>query len=96
MYKKYTVEFSIRLRQHSLPEHHFFNTDDPVVCEEFIQDLLEQGMGIHSIKHNGSDLPRPEFDRIVKLAAGSFISKRICASLSIKPEEEHFRFGFAA
>ncbi|MFY9923542.1 MAG: hypothetical protein WAK51_03590 [Opitutaceae bacterium] len=96
MLKKYSVEYSIRLRLHSLPEHHFYTTDDPVACEEFIQDLLEQGMGIHSIRHDGAELPRPEFDRIIKLAAGAIASKRICASLSIKPEEEHYRFGFAA
>jgi hypothetical protein len=53
-------------------------------------------MGIHSIRHDGAELPRPEFDRIIKLAAGAIASKRICASLSIKPEEEHYRFGFAA
>ena len=79
-----------------MPEHHFYHTDDPVACEEFVQDLLENGMGIHAIKREGADLPRPDFDRIVKIAAAAIASKRICASLSIKPEEEHYRFGFAA
>ena len=37
-----------------------------------------------------------EFDRFVKLAAAALASKAICASLGIKTEEEHFRFGFAA
>jgi hypothetical protein len=96
MLKKYSVEYSVRLHRHSLPEHHFYITDDPVACEEFVQDLLENGMGIHAIKHEGADLPRPDFDRVVKLAASALASKRICASLSIKPEEEHYRFGFAA
>jgi hypothetical protein len=96
MLKKYSVEYSVRLRRHSLAEHHFYSTDDPVACEEFIQDLLENGMGIHAIKHEGADLPRPSFDRVVKLAASALASKWICTSLSIKPEEEHHRFGFAA
>lgn len=96
MLKKYSVEYSARLHRHLLTEHHFHSTDDPVACEEFVQDLLEQGMGIHAIRHEGADLPRPDFDRIVKLAAGALASKCICASLNIKPEEEHYRFGFAA
>ncbi len=96
MLKKYSVEYSVRLQRHLLPEHHFYNTDDPVACEVFVQDLLEQGMGIHAIRHEGADLPRPDFDRIVKLAASGIASSRICTSLNIKPEEEHFRFGFAA
>ena len=96
MSKKYSVEYSVRLRRHSMPEHHLYNTDDPVACEEFVQDLLENGMGIHAIKHDGADLPRPDFDRVVKIAASAIASKRICSSLNIKPEEEHHRFGFAA
>jgi hypothetical protein len=39
---------------------------------------------------------RPEFDRVVKTAAGMLASKRICASLGIKADEEKFRFGFIA
>lgn len=96
MSKKYSVEYSVRLRRHSMPEHHLYNTDDPVACEEFVQDLLENGMGIHAIKHDGADLPRPDFDRVVKIAASAIASKRICSSLNIKPEEEHHRFGFTA
>ncbi len=96
MLKKYSVEYSVRLHRHVVPEHHFYSTDDPVTCEEFVQDLLEQGMGIHGIRHDGVDLLRPDFDRIVKLAAGAIASKRICTSLNIRPEEEHYRFGFAA
>lgn len=53
-------------------------------------------MRIKTIRHEGVELPRAEFDRVVKTAAGMLVSKRICASLGIKPDEEHFRFGFAA
>jgi hypothetical protein len=52
-------------------------------------------MGIHTIKREGADLPRPEFDRIVRVAAARLAAQHICVSLNIKPDEERFRFGFA-
>jgi hypothetical protein len=61
-----------------------------------VSELLERGFRIHAIKHEGVDLPKPEFDKMIKTAAGVLASRHICASLSIKPEEEHYRFGFAA
>jgi hypothetical protein len=94
MIPKYTVEYSAALGKHTQIAH--FSTDDPVACEEFVKELLHDGLFIHTIKHEGLELPRTEFDRIIKTAAGMLISERICASLGIKPEEERFRFGYAA
>jgi hypothetical protein len=96
MLKSYTVEYSFQFRKHSPPPHHEFYADDVVEVETFIQDLLARGMGIHAVKHDGADVPKAEFDRIVKVAAGEVTAKLICASLHIKPDEERFRFGFAA
>jgi hypothetical protein len=96
MLKKYTIEYSLHFRKHHPPEHHQYYTDDPVTCEEFVQGLLEHGMGLHAIKRDGVDLPKAEFDRIVKIAASEVTSKLLCTSLHIKPEEERYRFGFAA
>ena len=96
MLKKYAVEYSLSFRKHSPPEHHQYFTDDPVTCSEFVQELLERGMGLHAILHDGVALPKADFDRLVKLAAAEVASKLICTSLNIKPEEERFRFGFAA
>lgn len=96
MLKKYCIEYSLQFRKHSPPEHHQYFTDDPVACEEFVEGLLEHGMGLHSIKHEGVELPKVDFDRIVKIAAGETAAKLICTSLGIKPEEERYRFGFAA
>jgi len=93
MLPKYTVEYSAQFRKHTQMNH--YSTDDPVTCEEFVEELLERGFAIKSIKHEGMDLPKHEFDRIIKTAAGMMASKRICASLSIKSEEEKYRFGFA-
>lgn len=94
MLAKYTVEYTTQFRKHAHTNH--YTTDDPVACEEFVEELLERGHAIRAIKHEGLDLPKKEFDRVVKTAAGMLASKHICASLGIKPEEEKFRFGFAA
>lgn len=96
MLKKYTVEYSLAFRKHSPPQHHAFYADDVVECEAFIQDLLVRGMGLHAIKHEGADVSRAEFDRIVKIAAGEVAAKLVCTSLCIKADEERHRFGFAA
>ena len=94
MIPKYTVEYRTQSRRNAPVHHH--STDDPVAFESFIQELLENRMPIQRISHEGVELTRPEFDRMIKNAAMMLVSKFICASLSIKPEEERFRFGFAA
>jgi hypothetical protein len=94
MLPKYTIEYTTRFRRHAQLNH--YSTDDPVACEEFVEELLERGLPIRAIKHEGLDLPTHDFDRIVKTAAGMLASKHICASLGIKAEEEKFRFGFTA
>lgn len=94
MLPKYTVEYTTQFRRHTQPSH--YSTDDPVACEEFVEELLERGFAIRAIKHEGLDLPKREFDRIIKTAAGMLASRHVCASLGIKADEEKFRFGFAA
>jgi hypothetical protein len=94
MLPKYTIEYTAGFRRHTETGHH--STDDPVACEEFVEELLERGFAIRAIKHEGVEMPRPEFDRIVKTAAGMLAAKHVCASLGIKPEEEKYRFGFTA
>lgn len=94
MLPKYTVEYTTHFRRHAQSNH--FATDDPITCEEFVEELLERGYAIRAVKHEGVDLPKREFDRIIKTAAGMLASKHICASLGIKGDEEKFRFGFTA
>jgi hypothetical protein len=94
MIPKWTVEFATQFRKHAQASH--YSTDDPVACEEFVEELLDRGFPIRRILHEGVDLPRHDFDRMVKNAAAMLASKRICACLGIKPEEERFRFGYAA
>lgn len=95
MIPKYTIDYSVSLRKHPHGIAHY-ETDDPVTCEEVVSDLLEQGFCIRSIKHEGVNLPPVEFDKILKGAANLLASRKICDSLGIAPEEERFRFGFAA
>jgi hypothetical protein len=92
MIPKYTIEYTARTRD-SGPARHY-GTDDPVACEGLIKELLEDGFRIVGIKHEGLDLPRAEFDRLVKTAAAMGAAERICSSLGIKAEEEKYRFGF--
>lgn len=94
MIPKYTIEYSTQFRKHAQPSH--YSTDDPVACEEFVEELLERGFSIRAIKHDGLDLSQHDFDRLVKNAAGMLASKHLCASLGIKAEEEKYRFGFTA
>ncbi|MGZ8900733.1 MAG: hypothetical protein ACXW3Z_11610 [Limisphaerales bacterium] len=94
MIPKYTVEYGMQFRKHADTSH--YSTDDPVTCEQFLEELLDRGLSIHKIKHEGVDLSPHDFDRMVKNAASMLASKHVCTSLGIKPEEERFRFGFAA
>jgi hypothetical protein len=94
MLPKYTVEYSAGFRR-QVPNHHY-STDDPVACEEFVSELLERGYRIAAIKHEGVDLPRADFDRMVKTGGSLLAARHICRSLGIKGEEERHRFGFTA
>ena len=84
MLPKYTIEYSVPMKRHAPINH--FGTDDPVACEEFLCELLDRGFRIHAIRHEGIELPKHEFDRMIKTAAGMIASSRVCASLGIKAE----------
>ena len=74
MIPKYTIEYTIPFRKHAQPNH--YSTDDPITCEEFVEELLERGLPICGIKHEGLDLPKHDFDRIVKTAAAMIAASR--------------------
>ncbi|MBI3877606.1 MAG: hypothetical protein HY300_16880 [Verrucomicrobia bacterium] len=94
MIPKYHIEYTVHFGRHTQASH--FQTDDPVACLEFLVEALERGFKLRGIHHEGVELNRHDFDKLVKTAAGLFAARRVCAALDIKPEEEHFRFGFAA
>ena len=94
MIARYNVEYGIPFSKHVLAQHHL--TDDPVACEEFLADLLERGFKIVSIHHQGVELPKAEFDKMIKTAAGMLVARHVCASLGIDTVEAHDRFGTPA
>jgi hypothetical protein len=94
MIPKYTIEYTLKFRQHAQPLHH--STDDPVAAGEFLLELLELGFPIHKIRHEGVELSRHDADKMIKNAAGMLAAKHIRTSLGIDAEEERYRFGFCA
>lgn len=94
MIAKYNIEYATQFKRHS-PTYHYYS-DDPVACEEFLSELLERGYRINAIRHEGVELPKPNFDKMVKKAAGMMAARSVCSALGISVEEEHFRFGFTA
>ena len=94
MIPKYNVEYTVDLARHAHTSH--YTTDDPVACEQFLTELLERGHRIRGIHHDGVELPKVDSDKMIKTAASMLAAKRICLSLGIKAEEEHYRFGFTA
>lgn len=95
MIPKYKIEFSANSSAHPQLVHHY-ETDDPVTCEQYVADLLELRCKLRAIKHEGMDLPRKEFDRVVKNALGMVAARHVCGSLGIDSDEAHMRFGTPA
>lgn len=94
MLPKYHIEYSIEFGNRTQAQH--YQTDDPVAAEEFLSALLERGLKVRAIRHEGVDLPPREFDRMIKNAAESFVAKHIGRSLDLDNEQVHYRFGYAA
>ena len=91
MLAKYKVEYAIPFHGHDQPHHYL--TDDPVACEGFIAQLLERGFKIKEVMREGAALPKADFDRFIKTAAGILATNLICRSLGIDRAEAHHRFG---
>ncbi len=94
MLAKYHIEYAMHLGRKAHLNH--YQTGDPVAAEEFLVHVLEHGYRFHTIRHEGVELQPQETDKLLKTAASVLASRHLCASLAIKPEEERFRFGFAA
>lgn len=94
MLAKYHIEYAMNLGRNAHVNH--YQTDDPVAAEEFLVHLLEHGYRFRALCHEGVELPRPESDKMLKTASAILAARHLCRTLDIKPEEEHFRFGFTA
>lgn len=94
MLAKYKIEYGVKTGDYVIPNH--YETDDPVTCQQFLSELLRHSFRIKDIKHEGVSISRTDFDSLVKKAASVLAADQVCAALDIKPEEERYRFGFAA
>lgn len=94
MLAKYKIEYSVPFNRHAEALHYLSN--DPVACEEFLTELLERKFKIRSILHEGVELPRVDFDRMIKTAAGILTTKHVCGALDIDSTEARHRFGSPA
>lgn len=92
MLPKYTIEYSAQFGRQAQSYH--YSSDDPVACEEFLSELLERAFRIKALRHEGIELSRADFDKMIKTAAGMLAARSICKALGISTEEEHHRFGF--
>lgn len=90
MLTKYKIEYSVPFKRHAEQLHYL--TNDPVTCEAFLSELLEQKFKIRAVLHEGVELPRVDFDRMIKTAAGLLTTKHICAALDIDSAEARHRF----
>jgi hypothetical protein len=96
MIPKYHIEYGIEFGGHRDAHVRDFQTDDPVACESFLVALLERGLKIQAIKHEGVALTQHEFDVLVRNAATNLAAKHVAKSLGLNAEQVHFRFGLAA
>lgn len=94
MLAKYKIDYAIPFHSHDEPHHYL--TNDPVSGEEFLSELLERGLKIKGISHEGVALPNAETDMMIKTAAGIMAARHICRSLGIDSVEARHRFGSTA
>ena len=94
MLHKFAIEYTRHPRSNEPVGTH--RTDDPVEAEEYLMQLLHARSRILSVKHEGVDIPRAQFDRMLKVASERLISEMLCNALDIDSAEISHRFGFAA
>lgn len=94
MLHKFTIEFT--RHPHSTEPAGTHRTDDPIEAEEYLMQLLHARSRILSIKHEGVELPRPQFDRMLKVATERLSSEMLAHALDIDTAEVRHRFGLAA
>ncbi|MDR3406240.1 MAG: hypothetical protein P4L99_27400 [Chthoniobacter sp.] len=94
MLYKFTIDYARHPRSQEPAGTH--RTNDPVEAEEYIMQLLHARSCILSIKHEGVDLPRPQFDQMLKVAGERLLTESLCHALDIDTAEVRHRFGFAA
>jgi hypothetical protein len=94
MIPKYHIEYGVKFGNRLHPQD--YTTDDPVACEDFLVSILEHGLRLKAVRHEGVELPPKDFDEMVKNAAKTLAAMHVAQTLNLNAEEVHFRFGLAA
>jgi hypothetical protein len=94
MLHKFTIEYT--RHPHSTEPAGVHRTDDPIEAEEYLMQLLQARSRILSIKHEGVEIGRAQFDRMLKVASERLGSEMLRHALDIDAAEVHHRFGLAA
>lgn len=94
MLNKFTIEYT--RPPHSREPAGTHRTDDPIEAEEFLMQLLHARSRILAIKHDGVDMPRDQFDRMITIASERLMAEYLCHALDIDTAEVRHRFGLAA
>lgn len=94
MLRKFAIDYV--LNAHHPRGVHTHHTDDPVELEDFLMHLLAARVRVLAIRHDGAEMDRAWFDRLLKIAAERIASTLLRESLALDGAEVKDRFGFAA
>lgn len=94
MISKFAIDYTVQPQHNHRVQTH--RTDDPVEAEEFLIHLLSSDTRIHAIRHEGAELSGAQFDRMLKVAAETLLSRLLESSLGLDAAAVRHRFGFAA
>ena len=70
------------------------NAEERAEAERVVMQLLVAGARITAVRCNGRTLAAPQFDRLLKAAAGRVAAGLLQASLSLDAAQVHVRFGY--
>jgi hypothetical protein len=94
MLHKFTIEYARHPRSQEPAGTH--RTNDPVEAEEYLMQLLLARSRILAIKHEGVEIPRAQFDRMLKVASERLVSELLGHALDIDTAAVRHRFHIAA
>jgi hypothetical protein len=93
MHAKFAISYTVFPEHNKRIDTHY--TDDPVAAESFLMHLLASGSRIIEIRHNGTALDAPQFDRMLRVAVGRLAARLLSVSLAMDYADVKHRYGFA-
>jgi len=94
MLTKFAIDYLVFPHRDKRPFTHY--SDDPIEAEDFLMHLLVSRAQIIEIRHSGTVMNGPQFDRLLKVAGERIASALLRESLSLDAVQIKDRFGFAA